>query len=119
MIFSQNNRRLIIRSLEEIDADLSILPPLPPPGAFPTPGFIHIELPDPVADGFDKCYLFNDGMVLNSRSGFHYDKAKKLDLISKNSTLIHHYAPDGTVVSHSKYLWMDLLVYFLGIIVPR
>jgi len=119
MIFSQNNRNIIARKLEEIDLAVHLLPKLPTPGDFPPPGFLTAELPDPVADGFDKCFLFNDGMVLNTRTGFHYDKSKKLDLISKNSSLIHHYAPDGTVVSHSKYLWMDLLVYFLGVIVSR
>jgi len=119
MIFSPNNRDLIINKLKELGGQLRSLPKLPEPGDFPPPGFITIELPDLVADGFDKCFLFQDGMVLNSRTGFHHDKAHKLDLIARDTTLIHHYAPDGTVVSHSKYLWMDLETYFLGVIVNR
>jgi len=92
---------------------------IPEPGVFPPPGFLTIEFQDHVADGFDKCFIFRDGMVLNSRTGFNHDMAHQLDLISANTTLIHHYAPDGTVVSHSKYVWMDLETYFLGVIVSR
>lgn len=119
MLFSNNNRRLIIRKIQDLEDGIEGLPSMPKPGDFPSPGFLSINLPDPVADGFDMCYIFCNGIVLNTRTGFHYDTSRKLDQIGRMSTLIHHYTPDGTVVSHSKYIWMDVEVYFLGVLTPR
>lgn len=118
MYLKAKNRRAIINALKFSDKAIEELPKLPQPGNFPPPGFIFVDLPIPEAQGFDQCYLFKNGIVLASRSGFNFDQLKKLNQGAQLTHLIHHYGEGNTVLSHSNYMWLDMQTFLVNVFAP-